>query len=60
MAAGEFPTDSDFITEINELRCENDALYEQRNRLAAQVAEHKSKLRRIAKLLNELRSELPG
>jgi hypothetical protein len=51
-----FPTDSD--RELYQLRAENEALYEQREKLEQRIAAQEAKLRRCARLFDELWDEL--
>ena len=51
-----FPTDSD--RELYQLRAENEALYEQREKLTQRIAAQEAKLRRCARLFDELWDEL--
>lgn len=58
MLKSEFPTDFDFLSEVNHLRNENDALYETRDILQKRVDEKDNKLRNIRRLLDEIWKEL--
>jgi hypothetical protein len=53
-----FPTDSDLIAEIDQLRRETEALYEEREWLLARISAQEKKLRRITRLLDDLWTEL--
>jgi hypothetical protein len=58
MLKSEFPTDFDFLAEINQLSNENEALYETRDILQQRVDEKDKKLRNIRRLLDEIWKEL--
>jgi hypothetical protein len=54
----EFPEDSDWIAEVQQLRRENQELHEQRERLIAAKASQTKRLRRIGRMLDEIMGEL--
>jgi hypothetical protein len=52
------PTDLDFLSEVNQLRDENETLYKTRDILQNRVDEKNNKLRNIRRLLDEIWKEL--